>query len=147
MSLLGNKNNTTVAAPPPPSHWRRRFLTVFLLILTLSIAYTAFVMYYIKSEGERTGVVRKLSRKGYVFKTWEGELQMSSFVTPADPSQTINGGNIWIFSSEGTEETIDALKKAEQHGQRVTLHYKEYVKTFFWRGDTPYFITGVVDVK
>ncbi len=147
MSIFGNKNNTTVSAPPPVSHWRRRFLLIFLLILTLGVAYTAFVMYYIKSEGERTGVVRKLSLKGYVFKTWEGELQMSSFITPADPSQTINGGNIWLFSSEGNDATIESLKKAEQHGQRVTLHYKEYVKIFPWRGDTPYFITGVEDVK
>ena len=148
MALFGNKNNTvSTTTTKAPSHWRRRLILIALLILALGAAYSAFVLYYPLSDGERTGVVRKLSHKGYVFKTWEGELQMSSFVTPADPTQTINGGNIWLFSAESNDATINALKSAEQHGQRVTLHYKQYMKTFFWRGETPYFITGVEDVK
>ena len=114
------------------------------------IAYTAFVLWFPYSNGDRTGVVRKLSEKGIAFKTWEGELlQSGPSISPTDATQTNNqmlGGTIWLFSVEKSNEAvIKALKEAEAKGSRVTLHYNQFLKQVDWRGETTYFITSVAE--
>lgn len=149
MSLFGNKTQTnTIGVPvPKPSHWRRRLYTIIALIILAGIAYTLFALYFPYSDGERTGVIRKISQKGIAFKTWEGELQMSGIAMQSDQTQmnqVINGGNVWEFSVERDhDDIIKAIQTAEAKGNRVTLHYKQYLKQFDWRGETTYFITSV----
>jgi hypothetical protein len=123
-------------------HLRRKFFTLLALILVGFAIYAAIILYYPFSEGTRTGILRKMSHKGYVFKTWEGELQMSAVMIPQTTEEGVSGGNIWHFSVTDPI-SIDALQKAETSGKRVTLHYTEYLKNLFWRGDTKYFINGV----
>jgi len=62
-----------VAAKP---RRRRRWPYLVLILLLGFAAYTAFVLTWSYSEGERVGVIQKLSRKGYVCKTSEGELAL-----------------------------------------------------------------------
>lgn len=123
---------------------KKKIAWIVALILLVSVAYILVVLYYPYSDGTRSGIVRKLSHKGYVFKTWEGELQMSGFLTPMDGTQISTGGNLWNFSVDASkEEVIKSLREAESSGKRVTLHYIEHLKQFDWRGDTKYFIDGV----
>ena len=125
---------------------RRKFFWV-LAILALGVAiYSAFILYYPYSEGTRSGVLRKLSHKGFVFKTWEGELQISAVMMPNPTDENVVGGNIWLFSVKD-DATIKSLQEAEVTGKRVNLHYKEHLKTLFWRGDTRYFVNGVSVVQ
>ena len=66
-----------------------------------------------------------------IVKTWEGEI-----------SQGISGAQIFSFSVEDSnEQVIENLQKYQ--GSYVKLTYKERYKTFFWLGDTKYFITKV----
>jgi hypothetical protein len=126
--------------------WRlkRKFAWIVALILLGLVAWVLIVLYYPYSDGTRTGIVRKLSHKGYVFKTWEGELQMSGFITPMDGAQLQTGGNLWNFSvDEGKQDIIKSLRDAESSGKRITLHYIERLRQFDWRGDTKYFVDGV----
>ena len=149
MSLFGNKSQTnTLGTPvPQPSHWRRRLYTIIALIVLAGIAYTLFALYFPYSTGERTGVIRKISQKGIAFKTWEGELQMPGVMMQSDQTQinqVINGGNVWFFSVErGNDDVVKAIQMAEAKGNRVTLHYTQYLKQYSWRGETTYFITSV----
>ena len=70
-----------------------------------------------------------------VFKTWEGEI-----------SQGISGAQIFEFSVlQRDQEVINKLK--EYQGQYVKLTYIERYATFFWLGDTVYFITKVEQEK
>ena len=86
------------------------------------------------STGTRSGQLMKLSRKGYVLKTYEGQLFLGVY-TPNQP--TMAPGNIWEFSVKNREvyEQIQALE-----GKQVKLYYKEHFRTFPWQGDTKYFI-------
>ena len=127
-------------------HLMRKFFWLIGIILVGFMIYAALVVYYPYSEGTRTGVLQKLSHKGYVIKTWEGELQMRGIMTGLDPNQMNMGGNIWPFSvGRGEEAVIQALQAAEAKGIRVTLHYTQYSKQFSWRGETVYFVDKVTE--
>jgi hypothetical protein len=130
--------------------WRlmRKFFWLLGIVLVGFAIYAAVIVYYPYSEGTRTGVLQKLSHKGYVIKTWEGELQMRGVITPQDGANMNMGGNIWQFSvGRGEDGVIQALQNAEAKGARVTLHYTQYSRQFNWRGETAYFVTKVTDAQ
>jgi len=108
----------------------RRWPYLLLLLLALFAAYTLLALWWSYSEGERVGVLQKLSRKGWVCKTYEGELAL--YVVSGVAPQ------IWTF-------TVRDRKVAEQLntvlGERVRLHYSEHrgLPTSCF-GDTPYFV-------
>ena len=108
-------------------------LGILALLALLAAGYLAFVLTWAYSEGERSGVVQKLSRKGWLFKTWEGELAMTTVpgVAPV----------IWNFSVRGTEAVAEVSAAV---GKSVVLHYTEHrgVPTD-WFGETPYFVDSV----
>lgn len=110
----------------------RKALFIFLSVLLLGIAaYFAFIYYATFSEGYRSGELIKFSRKGVLAKTWEGEI-----------SQGISGAQIFQFSvQDDKKEVIQKLK--EYQGEYVKVTYKERYGTFFWLGDTKYFIIDV----
>jgi len=100
-------------------------------IIAIAGLYYAFIYFVPFSEGVRSGELIKISRKGVIAKTWEGEI-----------SQGISGAQIFSFSVlDKDKEVIDQLK--EYQGQYVKLNYTERYATFFWMGDTKYFITKV----
>ncbi|QLG43922.1 6-phosphogluconate dehydrogenase [Costertonia aggregata] len=107
---------------------------LFLFIggcIALLALYYAFIYFVPYSEGVRSGELIKISRKGVVAKTWEGEI-----------SQGISGAQIFSFSVlDKDKEVIEKLK--EYQGQYVKVDYTERYATFFWLGDTKYFITKV----
>ena len=55
-----------------------RLLVVLILLAALFAGYTAFVLSFSYSSGDRAGVLQKFSRKGWICKTWEGELAMTT---------------------------------------------------------------------
>jgi len=108
------------------------FITLALIVLGFW-AYTALALHWSYSEGERVGVLQKLSRKGWVCKTDEGELALY-----------IVGGvapQIWSFTVRDAKVMQDLNSKL---GQRVRLHYREHrgiPSSCF--GDTTYFADAV----
>lgn len=114
----------------------RKILFILISVILLGIAaYFAFVYYVPFSEGYRSGELIKFSNKGVLVKTWEGEI-----------SQGISGAQIFQFSVEDSkEEVIEKLKDFQ--GKYVKVTYKERYTTFFWLGDTKYFILDVVQEK
>lgn len=127
-------------------HLKRKFFWLLTIVILGFAAYSAFILYYPYSSGTRTGLLRKLSHKGYVFKTWEGELQMSALISPAEANGTVAGGNVWSFSVKD-DAAVQGLQEAERTGKRVTVHYTEYTKQLFWRGETKYFVDGVTLIQ
>ena len=99
--------------------------------IILTVLYYLFIYFITYSTGVRSGELIKISRKGILVKTWEGEI-----------SQGISGAQIFIFSVEDKNEQV--LKDLQKYqGKYVKLNYKERYATFFWLGDTKYFITKV----
>ena len=100
-------------------------------IFFLFIAYFAFIYFVPYSEGTRSGELIKFSRKGVIFKTWEGEI-----------SQGISGAQIFQFSVLDREKEV-VKKLQENEGNYVKLTYVERYATFIFWGDTKYFINNV----
>ncbi len=83
------------------------------------------------SEGTRSGELIKFSKKGVLFKTFEGEI-----------SQGISGAQIFKFSVEENQPIV--IEKLHTYqGKYVKVRYKERFTTFPWLGDTHYYITNV----
>lgn len=111
----------------------KRFLIPVLIVLTLVVGYFAVVLHWSYSSGERAGWVQKLSNKGWICKTWEGELALVP----------IPGGPVEKFAFTVTDD--DVVSKINQViGKRVALHYEEKVglpTSCF--GETRHYVTGV----
>ena len=106
-----------------------------LAIIVALIAYFSFIYFVTFSEGYRAGELVKISKRGLVFKTWEGRL-----------SQGVSEEQQFNFSVEKTDkELIEKLK--ELQGKRVKLTYIERFGTFFWLGDTKHYVKEVVEVR
>ncbi|WP_010517947.1 hypothetical protein [Croceivirga radicis] len=114
----------------------RKVLFIVIAAIVVGLAsYFAFIYYVPFSEGYRSGELIKFSRKGVMVKTWEGEI-----------SQGISGAQIFSFSVQDSEkEVIQKLK--DYQGEYVKVTYIERYSTFFWLGDTKYFITDVKQEK
>ncbi|TLV00077.1 hypothetical protein [Dyadobacter luticola] len=110
---------------------------IFLAIIFGILYYLTFGYY---SEGKRGGFVTRLSNKGYLFKTYEGELRMGGLY---EGDGTMNSSQ-WVFSvSSKNKDGIAKLEEAIKNGHRVSLTYEEKFFTLPWNGDTKYFVTNV----
>lgn len=89
------------------------------------------------SEGDRVGQVVKLSKKGVIFKTYEGEL-----ATIAKGTQATLMSNSFAFSIKD-EALVKKVQEAMNNNKTVALHYEEQFFSFWWEGDTRYHITNV----
>ena len=111
----------------------KMLLTLVGVAIAVVIAFTAFTLHWSYSEGERAGYVQKLSKKGWICKTWEGEMAMV----------TMPGTVAEKFYFTVREDSV-AAEINKTVGRRVVLHYEEHkwipISCF---GDTGYFITGV----
>jgi hypothetical protein len=110
--------------------WLIKFVVA---IVVISVAYTAFVLWWSYSEGERAGYVQKISKKGWICRTWEGEIAMVSM--PGTTSEK--------FPFTVRDDAV-AAQISQAMGKRVSITYEEHVgipTSCF--GETSYFITGV----
>jgi hypothetical protein len=134
------------AEPPPPrrrwwqwrqwqrpSRWKVFILAAVLSPIVILSLYIAIALSWSYSRGERSGVLQKFSRKGWVCKTWEGEL--AQFVIPGVAP------TIWEFT---VRDDSVASKVNAVIGRRVVLHYEEHrgIPTTCF-GMTPYFVDSV----
>jgi len=110
----------------------KRLLLFLLIVALLVILYFAVVINWSYSTGERAGWIQKLSNKGWVCKTWEGELALVSL----PGSSTVEK-----FKFTVRDETV-AAALTQAMGKRVSLHYEEKVglpSSCF--GETRHYIT------
>jgi len=108
-------------------------IVVILMVMLGFAGWTWFTLAYNYSDGERAGYVQKLSRKGWVCKTWEGELSMINYPGAAP--------EIFHFSvrDEKMAKEIEAVV-----GKRVALSYEQHINVpTSCFGETEYFITGL----
>lgn len=129
----------TQTAPHPArrSHTGRRLLLglIALIVLVAGVfaLYTWIALRISYSEGDRAGYVQKFSRKGWICKTWEGELAMVN----------LPGAMPEVFAFTVRDDAV-ATRINQTLGQRVALTYEEHrgIPTRCF-GETGYFVTGV----
>jgi hypothetical protein len=111
-----------------------RILLVLIAIVLLGAgAFTWFTLTWSYSTGERAGYVQKLSHKGWVCKTWEGEMAMVTM--PGTVAEK------FYFT---VPDAAVAAKLNAALGKRVSLHYEQHrwVPTSCF-GESEYFVTGM----
>ncbi|MEI8137221.1 MAG: 6-phosphogluconate dehydrogenase [Bacteroidota bacterium] len=135
--------NQTVNTPIPEkkSGKFKKFALLFFLVLILIVAAFYFVCGMAYSEGTRSGILVKVSKKGYVFKTYEGELNIGGI---NQGEGTIIPLTVFKFSTT-KKQVYDSLENYQ--GRKVVLKYRQVIKNFFWQGETDYFIDHVALVK
>jgi hypothetical protein len=116
---------------------KKRFFGIVIVLLVLGAAlfaaYTAIALHWSYSKGERAGFLQKMSEKGWLCKTWEGELTMVS-LPGAIPEK-------FFFTVRDDE----VAKRINQNmGKRVVLQYSQHKglpSSCF--GETDYFVEQV----
>lgn len=118
-------------------------IILFVVITLLRLIYSIIGFQFIYSEGERAGLIIKLSEKGLIWKTWEGEaaLYQGGIATTY----------IWTFTIDNADphkqEILNKVQMAFQTGRPVKLLYRETLGTPPWRGSSTYFVKDVVFVE
>jgi hypothetical protein len=99
-----------------------------------------FWWYHDYSRGERTGIVRKLSVKGTpLCKYAEGELAM----TGGQPGQNVDVFTFSVDDHSDGNPIMKQLRESERQSTRVTLHYRQDLKSWWRCTPHEYFITQV----
>lgn len=120
-----------------PAKLTHYLIVAVIAVVLLFAAWTWLALTWSYSEGERAGYVQKFSKKGWLCKTWEGEIAMVT-MPGAIPEK-------FAFSvrDEAVAEAINRLA-----GRRVVLHYQQhkFVPTSCF-AETEYFVVGVRAVE
>ena len=135
-----NEPATSSAEPVKKQTWKdrmRKNLRSFLIIVFLILAFCVYWFYFnVYSKGERTGILIKISHKGNIFKTDEGEMWLSCRQMTSPEK---------FYFSVGTDSIATVLKNLQD--QCVQLSYTQYRASLPWRGETKYIVTGVTRVQ
>lgn len=113
--------------------------SIVLLVLAVAIVFALYVyaaLSWSYSKGERAGFLQKVSEKGWICKTWEGELSLVA-LPGAAPEK-------FLFTVR--DDAVAAQVNAAA-GKRVALSYEQHMglpTSCF--GDTNYFVTGVKEL-
>jgi len=127
-------------APPPPAPAKKKRNKLLIVLLTLLIVPAIIValwiwvtLGYTYAMGERAGYVQKISKKGWICKTWEGELAMANL--PGTMPQ--------IFTFSVRNDSIAHVLE-QNAGKQVSLTYEQHrgIPTSCF-GETEYFVTRV----
>src|SRR5579872_2277781 len=109
------------------------------LIVVAGLFY--FIRYYwVFGDGFKAGTLNYIVRKGYVFKTYEGELILAGFKNQAPNSMM---SNEFLFSIED-QKVAHQLELAS--GKEVQVHYREYFGSVPWRGYSKFIVDSVVSI-
>ncbi len=110
---------------------------VFLIIAAVLAVVGWWKYYYTYSDGFRTGLLQKLSHKGNLMKTYEGELVLSSITS----SSNVALASEKFFFSVANDSLAKAMMNYE--GRNVRLHYEQKKGTLPWRGESEYIVDRI----
>ena len=111
-----------------------KFLILLIVLPILIFAlYTWVTLTWVYSSGERAGYVQKFSSKGYVCKTWEGEIVLVSM-----PGTQAEKFNFTVKNDTVAKQVVESL------GKRVRISYEEHkgIPSACF-GDSPYFVNSI----
>lgn len=125
------------------------FKKIIFGILIIGVLFLAFMMFGSYGDGYRAGALTKVSHKGFLFKTNEGEMFIGTSLDNADGNVETGGviNNIWYFSIQNNDELLKKLDDALLNGHRVKLHYHQKYWKLFWVGDTKYIVDEMEIIK
>lgn len=111
---------------------------VIAILVVILLALMAFFYFGTYSEGVRAGVIIKVSKRGTIFKTYEGQLNINTFGAVKGKG-TLNES--FEFSIPNDSDLIEQVENYT--GKPVKLYYKEKYFLFPWLGETKYLVTDI----
>ena len=114
---------------------------VSVLLIGLGL-FVFFKFFFVYSEGTNEGDINYFQREGFVFKTYEGKMIQTGY-NSHNTSATIQS-NEFKFSVE--DEAI-ARQIESNSSHQIKLHWKRYLGTLPWRGNSEYVVDSVVYVQ
>lgn len=112
-----------------------RWFTIILLFILGLFGYWKY--YYTYSDGYRSGLLQKLSHKGNIFKTYEGELVQRSIVSTSN----VGIASEKFYFSIASDSVAKSMQRLE--GKNVRVHYLQKNGTLPWRGESEYIVDAV----
>jgi len=109
---------------------------LFFIILFLGL-FIYWKYFYTYSEGYRAGLLQKFSSKGTFFKTYEGEMILSSVASTRDVALA-SEKFLFTVTNKSLTRQFDTLQ-----GENVIVHYKQKNGAVFWRGDSKYLVDSI----
>lgn len=125
--------------PKSASGFKKFVRWFFLIILVITSLFCYWKYFYTYSDGYRNGLLQKMSHKGNIFKTYEGELVLSSVASTTNVALASEK----FFFSVANDSIAKSLQNFE--GKKVKVHYMQKNGTLPWRGDSEYIVDGVVE--
>jgi hypothetical protein len=124
----------------------KKILKRFLLVaIVIGIAAFSFLYWGIYERGIMAGKVLRITQKGFLFKTYEGKLNLDTFGALKGASPIAESFDFSVESSQS--EVIKELEQVALSGERVNLKFIKRFAGFPWRGDTKYFVVGIERLK
>jgi hypothetical protein len=116
----------------------RKILYLFLILLVIITGiFIYYKYYYTYSDGYRAGLLQKFSHKGNLFKTYEGEMILSS----VSSNMNVAIASEKFFFSVTSKDLASQLDTIQ--GRMVIVHYLQKNGALLWRGDTEYLVDSV----
>lgn len=116
---------------------KRIFNWILGIIFVLLAVFIYFKYFFTYSEGYRAGLLQKFSNKGIFFKTYEGELILSSVSSTANVTIASEKFNFSVLEKD-MNMSFDTLQ-----GRNVIVHYIEKKGAVPWRGDSRYIVDSI----
>lgn len=116
---------------------KKFFRWILVLMVIILAVFVYFKYFFTYSEGYRAGLLQKFSNKGFVVKTYEGELILSSVASTRDIA-IASEKFLFTMINKDIVRQFDTLQ-----GQNVIVHYIQKGGAVFWRGDSKYLVDSV----
>jgi len=116
---------------------RKGIIFILLVFILFAAGYVYWKFYFTYSDGSRAGLLQKLSRKGTIFKTYEGEMILSS----VQSNNNVPLASEKFFFSVNNKRVADQLNGMQ--GEFIVVYYHEMNGTLPWRGESAYIVDSV----
>ncbi|MCR5567774.1 MAG: hypothetical protein K6G31_00700 [Paludibacteraceae bacterium] len=114
----------------------------FIVLLLIGAVFCYFRYYYVIADGVKAGNLNYITRKGYVFKTFEGRL-IQEGIKSGNTTGTIQN-NEFIFSV--SDDRLFKIMETMTN-QQLQLHYNEYLNSLPWRGYSEFVVDSIISVN
>lgn len=119
----------------------KKFLGILVAVVIVGLVLFFVTRYYwVFADGYRAGTLNYVVRKGYIWKTYEGELIQTGIKSKTPGSLQSNQFEFSI-SDKNVAQRLELAS-----GKDVQLHYKEYIGSLPWRGYSKYIVDSIVTI-
>lgn len=122
---------------------KSKVITSIVSVVVLALACFVFFKFcFVYSEGTNEGDINYFQREGFIFKTYEGKMIQTGY-NSKNTSATIQSNEFkFSVTDDHVAEQID-----NNSGRQIKLHWKRYLGTLPWRGNSQFVVDSIISVR